>query len=185
MSAGFDQFVTDEYTQAAEPRTPYHRSKNWEKSTHTRVTVPVDEQQFHNDTVPIQTIQRQKPEHLVMIYMKAEGKTNIEIATAMECSPITVGYVLRQPWARKQLKDIIVNAGANEVVALFKGAASEAAQLLIDQLGSEDERVAQSAADKILDRAFGKANQPMSVSYSDEDLQKLTDNDLLKLASGN
>lgn len=142
--------------------------------------------EFFGDTRPHYEIKRQKPEHLVMLYMKAEGRQNKEIAEAMGCSAVTVANVLKQAWARKQLKEIIANAGGNQVVALFKGAAADAAQLLIDQMESEDERVAQSAADKILDRAFGKASQPLSVTYSDEDLKKgVSDEELLKLACGN
>lgn len=143
-------------------------------------------QEFFNDRQPFYAIKHQKPEHLVMIYMKAEGQTNKEIAEKLEVTPVCVANVLKQPWARKQLADIIHNNGGNEVATLFKSAAADAAQVLIDEMGSaETSRDRISAADKVLDRVFGKASQPLEHKYSNEDLAKLPDAELLKLAQGN
>ena len=198
MSSKFDQFVSDEYTEATkhdrradhvrpgaftstEP-TPY------EKSGAAATALEAEgRSQFHNDRQPFYEIKHQKPEHLVMIYMKAEGQSNKEIAEKMEVTPVTVANVLKQPWARKQLADIIHKNGGNEVATLFKSAAAEAAQVLIEEMQNEDARPGDriSAADKVLDRVFGKASQPISHSYTNEDLQKMADSELLKLASGN
>ena len=211
MKADFDQFCDESYVAASKSTSPRgevigvnvdgsekHARRPgaftsmeptpFEKSDLAQSAVETEgRQEFFNDRQPFYAIKHQKPEHLVMIYMKAEGQTNKEIADKMGVTAVCVANVLKQPWARKQLADIIHKNGGNEVATLFKSAAAEAAEVLIEEMKNVDSRPSDriSAADKVLDRVFGKASQPIAHTYTNEDLQKLPDTELLKLAQGN
>jgi len=139
-----------------------------------------------NDRPPHYDIKHQKPEHRTIIFLKAEGNTNIEIARVMGMSPVAISNILRQPWARTQLLDEINKAGRNEVVVIFKGAAADVAQTMVDIIQSEDTKASDkiSAGHLILDRLFGKATQPMAHSFSDKDFNTMSDEELFKIASG-
>ena len=140
-----------------------------------------------NDRPPHYDIKHQKPEHRTIIFLKAEGNTNIEIARVMGMSAVAISNILRQPWARIQLLEEINKAGRNEVVAIFKGAAADVAQSMVDIIQSEDTKASDkiSAGHLILDRLFGKATQPMAHSFSDKDFNTMSDEELFKIASGN
>ena len=56
-------------------------------------------------------LKREKPEHREMLLLKLQGYTNIEIARMMGVQPVTVGYVMRQPWARLRLIQMIQERG--------------------------------------------------------------------------
>jgi hypothetical protein len=141
---------------------------------------------LYNDRAPRYEIKSQKPEHRTIIFLKAEGNTNREIARVMGMSEVAISNILRQPWARTQLLDEINKAGRNEVVTIFKGAAAEVAQQMVDIVNNPEARAGDkiSAGHLILDRLFGKATQPLAHSFSDSDLKSMSDEQLMKLASG-
>ena len=139
-----------------------------------------------NDRQPHYEIKHQKPEHRIVIFLKAEGNTNREIARITGMSEVAISNILRQPWARTQLLDEINKAGRNEVVEIFKGAAADVAQTMVDIVNNPEAKSADkiSASHLILDRLFGKATQPLAHSFSEGDLKNLTDDQLFKIASG-
>lgn len=141
---------------------------------------------LYNDRQPRYEIKHQKPEHRTIIFLKAEGNTNREISRITGMSEVAISNILRQPWARTQLLDEINKAGRNEVVTIFKGAAAEVAQTMVDIISNPEVKASDkiSAGHLILDRLFGKATQPLAHTFSDSDLSKMSDDQLLKLASG-
>jgi len=142
---------------------------------------------LHNDRAPHYGIKHQKPEHRIVILLKAQGNSNKEIAEVTGMSAVAVANILRQPWARKQLVEEINSAGRNEVVQMFKGAALEVAEQVISIVKNPESRDSDkiSASHLILDRLFGKPNQPMEVNLNDSSLKSMSDEQLLKIASGN
>jgi len=70
---------------------------------------------LHNDSLAtgfnVPLLKREKPEHREMLLLKLQGYTNIEIARMMGVQPVTVGYVMRQPWARLRLIQMIQERG--------------------------------------------------------------------------
>jgi hypothetical protein len=142
---------------------------------------------LYNDRAPHYLIKHQKPEHRNMILLKAQGCSNKEIAEVMGVTSVCVANVLRQPWARQQILHEINSLGRNEVTQIFKGAAADVAQMLVDTVNSESEKVATrdklSAGSLILDRLFGKAAQPIDVTLNDGALKKMSDAELLKIAT--
>lgn len=142
---------------------------------------------LHNDRNPYYEIKHQKPEHRVVILLKAKGCTNKEIAQTTGLSAVSVSNILRQPWARKQVLEEINSAGRNEVLQIFKGAAMDVAEQMVAIVNDENARPSDkiSAGHLILDRLFGKATQPLDVSITDSKLKTMSDEELFKLATGN
>jgi predicted transcriptional regulator len=118
-----------------------------------------DSDALYNDKLSTLRLKREKPEHRIIVLLKAQGYSNKEIAERLEVTPVMVGYVLRQPWARERLVAEISASGRDAVNELLRGAVSDAVMTLIDvnQNGKPGERV--SAANSLLDRYYGKPTQ--------------------------
>jgi hypothetical protein len=134
--------------------------------------------QLHNARDPFYRIQRERFEHRVIIFLKAEGYSNLEIAEKTGMSAVAISNIIRQPWAQRQILDIIHSKGGDAVSQLLNGAAADAVQRLIIEKDNMDARSSErtAAADKILDRIFGKPNQPLQ--YSSIDPKKMSDEEL-------
>jgi hypothetical protein len=141
---------------------------------------------LYNDRNPHYLIKRQKPEHRIVILLKAQGNSNKEIAKITEMSPVAIANILKQPWARKQLLDEINAAGRNEVIQIFKGAAMDVASAVVDIVNDPEAKASDkiSASHLILDRLFGKATQPMDINLDGSKLKTMSDAELLKIATG-
>ena len=111
---------------------------------------------LYNDKMSDVRLKREKPEHRIIVLLKAQGYSNREIAEKMEMTSVAVGYILRQPWTRERLVAEINSAGRDAVNELLKGAVADAVMTLIDvnQSGKPSERV--TAANSLLDRYYGK-----------------------------
>jgi hypothetical protein len=116
---------------------------------------------FFNAQTPNLAIVHERPEHRQMLWMKARGASNHEIAVKMGYTDSWVSQVLRQPWAQRLLLEEINNAGADELSTLLKGAAADSIFTLIELRDGEKTPAAvkrQSAVD-LLDRFLGKPVQ--------------------------
>lgn len=63
---------------------------------------------------------REQPNHRLAVVLKAQGYSNKEIATMLDLCPVTIGQVLRQPWARELLLELVATAGAVGVGKLLR-----------------------------------------------------------------
>lgn len=123
--------------------------------------------------------QKEQLQHRVVAFMKAEGKSNKTIADTLGKSQAHVNYLLKQPWMQKQVLELIHKTGDATMEVLHK-ASIEAAEYLVDVVGNEkvNAETRRKAANDILDRKYGKPNQPYSQStipveqMSDEELAK-------------
>lgn len=126
----------------------------------------------------------EKFEHRIVAYLKAQGHTNKKIAELTGYRPEYIGQLLRLPWVAEVISDEIKRSGRDAVQEVIQAATSDAVGLLSDTIRNEKAGLRErlSAANAILDRAFGKPNQP--ITHREEiDPTKLSDAELAKLAT--
>jgi hypothetical protein len=124
----------------------------------------------------------EKYEHRLIAYMKVRGMNGVQIAEELGISKITVYTVLKQPWVRELILSSLKDAGRDGIQELLHGTAIDNFQFLIDVRDNDKaqtrDRIA--AANALLDRTYGKPNQP--VTHREEvDLTKLSDEELAKV----
>jgi len=119
---------------------------------------------FYGQRDPQIQIQSEKPHHRVMLYLAAEGNTATEIAEKTGFTTVTVNNLLKQPWAAKRIAQILEESGRTKVELVLTGAALGAVKRLITEMDSTSGTAATriNAADKVLDRCWGKPNQPIT-----------------------
>jgi len=116
-----------------------------------------------NARQPAYELKAERPEHRAVIMMKAAAMTNVEIARATGMSPVTVAYIVKQPWAQEQILKEIEESGREAVIQLLRVSAIDAAERLIAIAESAaNDETRRKANNDILDRVFGKPNQPVS-----------------------
>ena len=122
---------------------------------------------FYNDFDAAVIKKHETPRDRLMVFMAAQGKTNGEIAKALNISPVTVANNLKQPWARERMQDELREAGRDELKELLKREGSASILKLVDlRDNAESESVRLGATNSILDRLMGKPNQPLEVNQS-------------------
>lgn len=127
-------------------------------------------------------LKKEQPHHRIMVLLKAAGMSNKEIAEATGYEPCTVGVVVRQPWAMQQIVEEIQKNGQDAIQTILQGSALDSVMKLIELRDADDspKEVQRKSANDLLDRVFGKPNQP--VSHRSEDLATLTDAELEQIA---
>lgn len=133
---------------------------------------------LHGDKLASATILVEKPTHRLMIYLHAMGKTAADIAKQMDYEPTYVTQILRQPWAKLRLTQILKEAGIDEVKHFLTTEVSPSLQTLKvvrDTAPKPSDRAA--AANAILDRALGKPTVHVETDNTNRtvpaDLQRL------------
>lgn len=137
---------------------------------------------LHGTRMPHYALKREKFEHRMVIFLKAQGLSNKEIAEKTGYTPVSVSNIVRQPWAQQRILEEMNSAGRDQVQTMLQGAAVDAVQRLISEMDNPEARASEriQAADKLLDRLYGKPNQPITQRT---DLQNLSDDDLAKIVS--
>lgn len=114
-----------------------------------------------NAKLPNLAILHEKPEHRLLIMMKARGWSNREIARESGYTDAWISQLFRQPWVRNLLTKFINEAGKDELHTILEGAAVDSVCKLIEL--RDDSRVPASvrraASDSLLDRFLGKPTQ--------------------------
>jgi hypothetical protein len=134
-------------------------------------SIPVDPEAapadtFFNAKDPNLAILHERPEHRNMIWMKARGSSNAEIARVCGYTDAWVSQVLRQPWAQRVLLDEMNKAGRDELHTILEGAAADSLLKLIELRDTAPPTVAKAAADSLLDRYLGKPTQRVETAHS-------------------
>lgn len=116
---------------------------------------------LHGAKDPNLAILKETPEHRIMLWMKAQGMSNRLIAEKMNVSEGWVSQIMRQPWARLRVLDMIKENGADAVQTLLKGTTIDSVLTLVDL--RDDPKtppaVRASAASNLIDRVLGKPTQ--------------------------
>lgn len=167
--------VLDEYTSAAAPIAECGSIIEQDKSPKSRG--------LFNAVQPQYVLKREKLQHRAVIMLKARALSNREVAEALGMTAVAVGYIVNQPWAQEQVLAEIEQAGRDEVQTLLQGAASDSVIRLINERDNDkakpSERIA--AANSLLDRLFGKPNQPISMGAVN--MNEMSDQQLAAIAN--
>ena len=114
---------------------------------------------LRGDKIPDTTIEHERPIHRMMIYLHASGATADDIAKQTGYSRASVYTILKQPWARSRLVQILNETGRDRVKHFLTQEVSPSLEVLREI--RDDPRVPANArissANSILDRALGKA----------------------------
>lgn len=127
----------------------------------------------------------EKPEHRLIILLKAQGHSNVEIARLTGYTNPWVGQILRQPWARERLLAELNSVGRDSIASLLESAAADSVFKIIDiRDTAEDSGVQLRASQDLLDRFLGKATQKVEskseVKHISGDVDKM-DDELIRL----
>ena len=140
-------------------------------------------QPFFNPGDPSYVLKAEKPVHRQAVLLKAAGYTDREIAAELELHPLTIAYIVKQPWALK-LMEARVHGTADKAMARLQEETLAAAERLIEiAKNAENDETRRKANNDILDRKYGKPNQPYSVA--NKSACELSDGELAKLVTSN
>ncbi len=133
-----------------------------------------------NRKAPYYHVQQEKPHHRVFLELAAKGYTVKEIGEMTGFTPVCVNNILRQPHTQQFLVNEIrdIYSVDEEVVTVIKDNIVDIVKGLVNVAKSgvnESARIA--AANSLLDRRYGKPNQPINRG-TDVDLNKLSDEEL-------
>ncbi len=105
-------------------------------------------------------ILNEKPEHRIILLLKAQGLSNREIAQRCGYGEAWVSQVLRQPWARERILLELQKANSDQIAALLRGELANSIFTLIemrDTAPKASDRI--TAANSILNRFLGTPTQ--------------------------
>lgn len=116
---------------------------------------------FFNAKDPQMAIQSEKPEHRRVILMAAHGMDKKSIAEATGYKPSYVSVILRQPWARAMLSEILGNEASAMHTQFLQRQVLPSLMVCADIRDDENAPVAVrlAAANSLIDRARGKPTQ--------------------------
>lgn len=137
----------------------------------------MDENALHNSKDPNLEILHEKPEHRIIITLKAQGKSNREIYAAFggtfnsatgkpnndgRYTESWISQIVRQPWARVAiLAEIKRTTNGDSMQALLAGQVEDSIFTLVElrDNAKDDPAVRRGCANDLLDRVFGKPTQ--------------------------
>lgn len=127
---------------------------------------------------PTYELQQEQPHHRVILDLLGQGFTVSEIARQTGFSVFAVSNVKRQNWAQPRILETM-DMQRDSVIEALKANALSAVDTLISvhENTNSPAAVRVAAADKILDRVYGKPNQPITHGGS-VDVNKLSDAEL-------
>lgn len=131
-----------------------------------------------NPREPHYVLQSERPVHRAIVFLAAQGLSYVEIAQELGITPTCVQYVTKQPWAEKEILEQIHKNGGEAVAVVLSQQALPSVMKLIELRDSEKvaAEVQRKSANDLLDRIFGRPNQP--VTHRTEDLQEMSDAEL-------
>jgi hypothetical protein len=120
---------------------------------------------FFNAHPPNLAILHEKPEHRTLLWMKAQGASNREIAYQSGYTEPWLSQLFRQPWAQERLVQIITDNGRDVVSELLKAAAPDSVLKLIDLRDDPQTPAAtvRATCENLLDRYLGKPKQQVEL----------------------
>lgn len=120
---------------------------------------------------PTDTILREKPEHRLVVFMKAQGGSTAYIAEKSGFTEEHVRKILNQGWARQRLLKELETSGRESIQAMMQSEADDCVSVL--RTLRDDPKVPATVraqvANSMLDRAFGKPTQQVQVERKNED----------------
>jgi hypothetical protein len=109
---------------------------------------------------PTTEILKERPEHRIIVYLKAQGRSNTEIAKITGYTKPWLTQVCAQPWFKLQLTALLHEKGGDMVQNFLEGQVMNTLETLVEIRDNSDKDATRlAAANSILDRAFGKPTQ--------------------------
>lgn len=174
--------------------TPYQLSPLSMSTIDTDARENVDALYGQRD--PHYPILHESPEHRLIVYLRAQGRSIKEIADETGSSSIRISNVCRQPWAVIRIVELQKKFGHDEVAEILSRTATKAATALEKILDGQDERDSEgravispaaivAASKEILDRKYGKAKQPIGAEgLANLDMSTKSDEELMQIVMG-
>lgn len=136
--------------------------------------------EIHNGVAPNINIASERPEHRLIMYLVAQGKSQREVAHLTGYSEGWISQVVRQPWFRDRLTQTLDGAGYSVVEEKIRDGADAALDTITELMTSaRSESVRASCAFDLLDRHLGKAKQRVDVknetTIAYKDVQQIED----------
>lgn len=124
---------------------------------------------------PNLAIIHEKPEHRMIVYLKAQGLSNKEIAERTNYTQPWVSQLTRQPWFRLRLVSELKEAGVDQIQTVLKSAALDSIFKLIELRDDPHapKAVQKASSDSLLDRFLGKAAQ--TIQHEEKKLPKTSE----------
>ncbi len=124
---------------------------------------------------PNLAIIREKPEHRMIVYLKAQGHSNKEVADRTGYTQAWISQLTRQPWFRLRLVHELKEAGVDAIESVLKSSALDSVFTLIDLRddASAPKAVRSACANSLLDRFRGKPVQ--TVQHEEKRLPKTSE----------
>lgn len=138
---------------------------------------------LHNSRDPRYVLQTENIGHRAVVVLKAAGLSQKEIAAKLNVSLPYVGYVLKQSWAEKLLLEQLHGSVDSAMQYLQEAAVGAAKRLVEIAETATNIEVKRKANNDILDRKYGKPNQPHSMTT--KAANELTDEELSKHLQSN
>jgi hypothetical protein len=128
---------------------------------------------LHNE--PNLAILAEKPEHRLIVYLKAQGHSNKEVADRTGYTQAWISQLTRQPWFRLRLVQELKEAGVDAIESVLKSTALDSVFTLIDLRDDVHApgAVRRACADSLLDRFRGKPVQ--TVQHEEKRLPKTSE----------
>lgn len=114
---------------------------------------------FSSDDNPANfAIIHEKPEHRLIVYLKARGLSNTEVSEKTGYTKAWIGQICRQPWFRLRLVQELKEAGMDKVAKLLESAALDSVFTILEIRDdpTAPKAVRRACADSLLDRFLGK-----------------------------
>jgi hypothetical protein len=110
------------------------------------------------DNPPNFAIIHEKPEHRLIVYLKAKGLSNKEVADRTGYTQAWICQLCRQPWFRLRLVSELKEAGLDQVTEILRSSVVDSIFTILEIRDDETapKAVRKACADSLLDRWLGK-----------------------------
>jgi hypothetical protein len=128
---------------------------------------------LYNAAQPSVEVIHEKPEHRLIAFLKAEGRSNREVAKRTGYTEAWISQICRQRWMIDRIVYEMNQAGRETVSSLLAMSAADSVITLITLRddSSAPKAVRKACADSLLDRYLGKPTQTI-VNQHEEALSK-------------
>lgn len=121
-----------------------------------------------NSRDPNLQIQHEKPEHRYLLWMKAQGASNREIATQSGYSESWLSQLFRQPWATERLVEMLRESGKpvlDQTLSIIQSEAVNSVLKLVEIRDDPDtpKAVQRACCVDIVEQFLGKPKQKVDV----------------------
>lgn len=125
-----------------------------------------------NDKPPNLQILHERPEHRLIVYLKAQGLTNKEIAERTNYGYQWVCQIVRQPWFRQRFIEECQHTGRDAIKVFLEGEVMPSLETIRAIRDNADAKSSDrlNASNALLDRFLGKPTQRTEVENTSKGL---------------